>query len=381
MAQGAQSRPGIGSRRNLLLTAAAILLAVFLLYRGTSDDGGVDEFMKADTLRLQGNVDQAIAAFNAIIDRRPGYSSPYNGRGESYRIKGDLDRALADFNEAIRLHPEYADAYYNRCRLFRSRGRIDDAVKDCEAAVRLKPTEPGPHVQLATMLLDRGEYAKAAPVLDTAIPLHPSNAALYFLRGQLRLFHENRPSDAADDLAKGLKEAFSYRDLSAATTSLKPDGTARELMAAGHTLLPDALYMMIWSRIARTRSGVEDRTETEGQIRALGSPIFQQKMTQISGNIEAEVRSKTLAPWPGAILRLFLGETSPEAVRAQAEAEPTADLRLRRLCDADFYLAQHHLQRQDASKAKPLLKSAADSCPKAATEQRFALAELKRLGP
>src|SRR5215207_4212737 len=49
-------------------------------------------------------------------------------RGITHKDKGDLDRALADFNAAIRLSPTDPDAYFGR-------GSVHERTRDYEAAL------------------------------------------------------------------------------------------------------------------------------------------------------------------------------------------------------------------------------------------------------
>jgi tetratricopeptide (TPR) repeat protein len=87
--------------------------------------------MIAETHRSEGNYDQAIEEFTAIINRSPGVSKwapDYNRRGQSYQGKGDFDRAMADFDEAIRLKPDFPEAYFNRCDTLRRMGKLDRAL-------------------------------------------------------------------------------------------------------------------------------------------------------------------------------------------------------------------------------------------------------------
>ena len=78
----------------------------------------------------QGEVDRALADFNAAIRLEPGNPRPYNHRGNLLADRGRGAEALADFSEAIRLDPGYALAWYNL-------GTVHDGEGDYEKAIEL----------------------------------------------------------------------------------------------------------------------------------------------------------------------------------------------------------------------------------------------------
>jgi tetratricopeptide (TPR) repeat protein len=63
-----------------------------------------------------------------------------NNRGIGHMQKGDLDLAMADFDAAIRADPEYTYAYDNRGAVWHERGQYDLAILDYNTAIRLDPS-------------------------------------------------------------------------------------------------------------------------------------------------------------------------------------------------------------------------------------------------
>jgi lipoprotein NlpI len=83
--------------------------------------------------------------------------------------------------------------------------------------------------------------------------------------------------------------------------------------------------------------------------------------------------------WPAPVIRLYLGQLTPEAVLAAADvANPRA--KQGRVCEANFYTGELALQKGNADEAKRLFAPAAADCPKDFDAYAGATAELKVLG-
>ena len=89
----------------------------------------------------KGEVDKAIADYDAAIGLRPDYVAAYHGRATAYRDKDMTEKAIADYNTAIRIAPDDAFAYENRGRAFLHVGKVDAAIDDLAKAVSLEPTD------------------------------------------------------------------------------------------------------------------------------------------------------------------------------------------------------------------------------------------------
>jgi lipoprotein NlpI len=84
-----------------------------------------------------------------------------------------------------------------------------------------------------------------------------------------------------------------------------------------------------------------------------------------------------MTKWPAPVIRLFLGQLTPEAVLAAAD-DPNANTKKQHVCEANFFggvLASQQGKRDDA-----LFRLAAMDCPKGFVEYDSAIAELKALG-
>jgi hypothetical protein len=347
---------------------------------------GLPDSMVAETDRLAGNYDRAIEEYTTNIIRLGGskWAPDYNRRGESYQGKGDFDRAIADFDKAIQLKPDFSEAYFNRCDTLRRTGKLDRAVADCGEAARLNPDYFEPRDLTLRMLFGRGDIDTARDKVDEAIAvqLRTGSPAINqrFYRDPIRLFHDNRPAEAAEDFAATLTSAFDYRVVGETFGPQEVDGAyVGDLMGYKHPFVPDAYYTVLWLRMARARAGQDYATELDENVEKLGAPI-RRKMTLVNmHDVSNEVLATTLRPWPGWFIALYLGKLAPEKIRAVAEGSSDRDVRRRRLCDVDFYVGEYTLEKGASEEGRKLLQAAADGCPATALEYGFAKAELKRL--
>lgn len=86
-----------------------------------------------------------------------------------------------------------------------------------------------------------------------------------------------------------------------------------------------------------------------------------------------------MAQWPAPLIRLYLGESTPEAVLVAAD-DSKPETKRDHVCDADFYTGELALQRSRKDEAARLFRHAASHCPAGSTELVAANAELKALG-
>jgi tetratricopeptide (TPR) repeat protein len=169
----------------------------------------------------------------------------------------------------------------------------------------------------------KSDYDRAIADFDKAIAINPKYMASYFSRGRLNLFIGALPRALAD-----LNQASE--------------------------LNPKNAYAALWLDIANKRSNLPSR--------------LPEAMQQID-----------MAKWPGPVIRLYLGQLTPEAVLAAA-VDPDSETQKGQVCEANFYTGELALQRADKDGATRLFRLATAGCPKSFIEYDSAVAEIKALG-
>jgi lipoprotein NlpI len=163
----------------------------------------------------------------------------------------------------------------------------------------------------------KGDYEHVIADTTETLQLYPDAAVIRATRGRAPFFQADF-SAAAADLSRSVA-------------------------------LKDDPYTTIWLFLARRRAGPEGESE-------LASGAGKLKSTD----------------WPYPVVDFYLGRRSADEMQAAA-TKPEEK------CEAAFYLAEWHLLKANAAEAKPLLQTAADTCPEGFVEHSGAQAELKRL--
>ncbi len=216
-----------------------------------------------------------------------------------------------------------AIAYYSRGLAYYDKGDDDRAITEYNEAIRLDPQFAPAYSSRGLAYDHKGDLGRADPDYNEAIRLDPKYAQAFFNRGVANL--------SADKLPQALADLIQSSDLN-----------------------PRYAYAALWLHIADTRSNLPSQ---------LAEAAKQIDMTK----------------WPAPIIRLFLGQTTTQALFATAD-DTDAKTKQRKTCEVNFYSAELALQRRAKDEATRLFRLAAAECPESFTEYAAALAELKALG-
>lgn len=154
---------------------------------------------------ITGNPDLAIRHCTAAIQsgKLSGrlLAETYFSRGVEWTNKGDIERAIADYDAAIRIDPKYAEAYHNRGLLRAARGESDRAIADYDAALRLDDKDVDVYQSRAIEWAIKGDYARAIADYDAVLRLQPMAAPALFGRGRA-LFYKGDFAAAVEALER-----------------------------------------------------------------------------------------------------------------------------------------------------------------------------------
>lgn len=249
-------------------------------------------------------------------------------RGISANLQGDAALAVSSFSAAIAAGDLNATllpaAYRGRAIAYMRQGQCKNAIGDLNEFVLLKPGDVQGLELRGDAFACAGDFSSAETDLTAVIAARPDFTP-YWSRARVR-WRLKRYAEAADDFAH--------------VTTLQPENA----------------YALLWLEVSRARGGALDPKIGEHDLKQLDS-----------------------SDWPAPLIKLFVGDAQPEAVSAAA-THGDSDKIAGQQCEAEFYVAEWWLARNDAASAKPLLESASQKCPKNFVEYgeaRFELGTLK----
>ncbi len=175
---------------------AALLLAAATAPAASTPGGGLTE-AALDVAMLvdrgvqhaaSGDLDGAIADYDAALRQRSDLVEVRFNRGNAYRQRHQRARSLAvpadarsgpsdeardfaDYDRVIALRPDFASAYVNRAILWYERGDYPRAIADCDAAIRLQPKLAEAWNNRSLGWYRSGRYERAKADFDQTIKL------------------------------------------------------------------------------------------------------------------------------------------------------------------------------------------------------------------
>jgi lipoprotein NlpI/pimeloyl-ACP methyl ester carboxylesterase len=299
--------------------------------------------------------DRAIQDYSEVIRQNPTSADAFIGRGSTYLAAGEYDRAIQDYNEAIRLNPRSAGAFTGRGSAYLHKGAYERAIPDFNAAISLNPKSAGAFALRGSAYLDRGDYDLAIQDYDQAILLDSKSAETFNGRGAA-YFGKEDYGHAIQDYT----EAIHLNPDAAMARALLNRGLAhlyagqsteaQQDLSQNLRLHQTDLYSVIWLYLSRAKGGTDGKEELKTNTAGLN-----------------------LSKWPGPVIQLYLGQTTPEdALRAAgSDSDQT--------CEYSFYVGEYRALRGERPEALALFRSARDGCPKDFIEYVPTLIELQHL--
>ena len=87
----------------------------------------------------------------------PDSHDAYSNMGNALKEQGNLEEAIEAYNKAIKLKPDYADAYYNLGNALKEQGKSEKAIEAYSNAIKLKPDFAEAHYNKGFALLNNGQ--------------------------------------------------------------------------------------------------------------------------------------------------------------------------------------------------------------------------------
>ena len=205
--------------------------------------------------------------------------------------------------------------------------------------------------------IEREEYALAIPDLTAALKAKPDSRPAYISRAYASTFVGNADGAVAD-YTKAIAlspDADGYVGRGRARWITGDFAGAGADFAQSVKMFPKATYWVLWQGMSQMRAGAFD-----------------------AAGFSDAVSSLDFDGWPRPLFDFYRGRITPEALMKTASDGDARTVSEHR-CEANFYIAQWWIARQNIEAAKPLLEDARTSCPANYDIHFLSDVELKRL--
>ena len=128
------------------------------------------------TLHQAGRLDEAQAAYDAVLASDPKNPDALCLRGAVDLQLGRTSVALARFDQALAVRPDHAAAHANRAAALLALGRYGEAIIDCEHALAANPGSANIWANRAAILNGLRRPEKALVSVDKALALDPRHS-------------------------------------------------------------------------------------------------------------------------------------------------------------------------------------------------------------
>jgi len=160
-------------------------------------------FQKAVELQAGGKLDEAEAAYNAILEKSPDVAEVYQNLGSLYLTKKDYPAAETAFQKGLELRPDSADLSSLLARVYQESGQPDKAMALIEKAAGENPQDAKAQFNRGIFLLNANKQEEAIGAFEAAIKADPSTTEAYYRLGALMVGQGKIP-EAIQNLEKYL---------------------------------------------------------------------------------------------------------------------------------------------------------------------------------
>lgn len=180
--------------------------------------------------RRQGKLDEAILSYTAALSRHPENTAILENRAGLYTEMGEIDKAMSDYNALLIQNPEHQEALYCRAMLFLHQKNYLLAEQDFDKILAVNEKSVKGRLGHAILEKLRGNYDESERIFNYLISemprewiLYEGRADLYFMMGKNaramadlnKVFVESKPS-AALYVLRGKVKLSQYEKASAA---------------------------------------------------------------------------------------------------------------------------------------------------------------------
>jgi tetratricopeptide (TPR) repeat protein len=157
-----------------------------------------------NALRMTGDIDGAIHAYQEALTHRERYPEAYNNLGTLLQQRGQMEEAEHALRKAIGQNPRYIEAQNNLAQLYVAQKKDVEALRVLGDALKIAPTNVQTLLITARIQLRRNNLTAAEQASRGALQQEPENAEGLVILGQV-LHDTDRYEEALDTLGRAVK--------------------------------------------------------------------------------------------------------------------------------------------------------------------------------
>ncbi|HVO99009.1 MAG TPA: tetratricopeptide repeat protein [Bryobacteraceae bacterium] len=189
-------------QRKLILITLSLVLAMasgtaMYNYISSAPQRAEKEYLEGMKLMSPGKYPDAISHFNRALEIKPQYPEVYLERANAHRMQGEMDLALADYQAAVNLNPSAAPAHNGIAMIYLERHDPAHAIEELTRSISLQPTTDA-YYQRGQIYESQGEHQKAIDDYDRAIAEQRDAPFVYLARATARHNLGDEEGAAAD---------------------------------------------------------------------------------------------------------------------------------------------------------------------------------------
>jgi cytochrome c-type biogenesis protein CcmH/NrfG len=182
-------------RQALMALKAEVDQAVSLIGEGEAAQEAGDDAL------AQQKFDEAIAAYDLMIEKNPEISELYFNRGVAYKRKKQWALAAASYAKAAELKPEMAEAFSAGAVAYMNANDMTNATEILSKGIEAHSDDPKLQYLLAYISFNGGDYDKAAPLFSKVLESDPINPEPHYYLGMIAVA-QNKTAECVSHLEK-----------------------------------------------------------------------------------------------------------------------------------------------------------------------------------
>jgi tetratricopeptide (TPR) repeat protein len=161
------------------------------------------EFKKGVDLQAAGKLDEAVAAYTAILAKHPDVPEVYQNLGSVYLQKKDYPAAETAFQKGLELRPDSTEIATLLARAYAESGQSDKAIEIMEKSAGANPADAKAQFNRGIFLLNANKNEEAIAAFEAALKADPNMTEAYYRLGALMVGQGKIP-EAIQNLEKYL---------------------------------------------------------------------------------------------------------------------------------------------------------------------------------